>query len=265
MTTESLPVADGKYSVPYADQGSGDAIVLLPGGGLDVSYLAPVADALENSGRRVVRVGIRHPIPDDGTTFTMHDLAGDVVAVMDEVGVDRAWVGGHAFGNRLARTVALDAPKRVDGLILLAAGGTVQPSDAAERALRVVFADVSDGEGVAAMRYMVGDPFDAEAAWKAVQQARDPEMGAMEREAVIATPQQEWASIAPGIPVLIIQGTNDQIAPTANGEELKKQAPDQVTLEWIDGGGHLFALLQPKETAQAILSHLDGDSSDNGD
>lgn len=186
----------------------------------------------------------------------MHDLAGDVAEVMDDLDLDPAWVAGHAFGNRVARALALDHPNRVLGVVLLAAGGTVDPSPEAQEALQIAFADVPDDQAVPAMRYMVGDPDEAGSAWEAIKVARDPSLGAMQRQAVMGTPQDEWARIAPGTRAVIVQGTRDQIAPPANGQQLADDLPEQVRLVPIECAGHLFPFLQPEATARAILDHL---------
>ncbi|MFV0463490.1 MAG: alpha/beta fold hydrolase [Nostocoides sp.] len=240
----------------YYDEGSGPAIVLVPGGSLDSTYLKPFAQALVDGGHRVVRVETRRPPVDPDESVSMHDLADDVVEVMDELGLEQCWVAGHAFGNRVARTVALDYPDRVEGVILLAAGGAVPPSAQAQEALRIAFSDVPDAEALQAMEFMVGDPHDVPAAWQAVKQARDPSVGDMQRRALIDTPSDEWARLATGKRAVVIQGTRDQIAPPANGDQLAAEYPDQVRLVTIDDAGHLFPLLNPTATAKAILDNI---------
>ena len=244
------------YTTAYVDQGKGRPIILLPGGSLNISYLAPLAERLTDGGLRVIRIGSRRSPENPAALVLMQDLAADVLAVMTHLELPSAWVAGHAFGNRVARTVALDAPDRTAGVILLAAGGTVQPSENAARALRVAFSDVPESEAVASMQYMVGDPDNGQAAWDAVKKARSPELGAMQRNAVIKTPQKEWASLVPGKPALIIQGSDDQIAPPANGEELARSYPGQVTLVSIQGGGHLFPIFHRDEVTKAIVHHI---------
>lgn len=249
---------DGR-SIDYAVEGEGTTVVLIPGGSLYITYLEPLAKRLADAGLRAVRIGARKPPADPDEKVTMHDLAKDVVDVMDHLGIDDAWVSGHAFGNRVARTVALDHSKRATGVILLAAGGTVAPSPEAANALKIAFSQTSDADAISAMAYFVGDPKDAKSAWEYVKPARDFRVGAMQRNAVVGTPQAEWAALVPGKPTLIVQGTKDQIAPPANGEELAKQYPDQVRLAWIEGAGHLFSLIHPDETAKAIVAEVTGD------
>ncbi|WDH78077.1 alpha/beta hydrolase [Microbacterium esteraromaticum] len=232
-------------------------IVLLPGGSLNSSYLIPLANRLVQAGHRVVRIEARGTRAEgDGRAVTMHTFADEVAAVMARLELPPSWIAGHAFGNRVARTVALDFPGRVHGLILLAAGGTVTPSAEAQEALRIAFSDVTDSEAEAAMIYMVGDPGDAVAAWHAIKEARDPGLGAVQRTANLATPQEEWAPIRPGAKALIIQGTRDQIAPPANGEQLAASNPGNTRLLSIDGAGHLFPFLQPEETARKVLDSI---------
>lgn len=240
----------------YYDEGQGTPIVVLPGGSLNSTYLAPLAKALATAGHRVVRIDARRPPTDPTEVVTMHDLAGDVIAVMDELELSEAWVAGHAFGNRVARAVALDHPDRVTEVILLAAGGTVQPTGEAQKALHTAFTDAPESEMLKAMTYMVGDPKNAEAAWEAIKVARDGSLAVMQGQAIKITPPDEWARLVPGKKALIIQGSKDQIAPPANGEQLAKEYPGQVTLVSIDGAGHLFAFLRPDETAKAILDNI---------
>src|SRR5260370_31580607 len=53
--------------------------------------------------------------------FSVDDLAGDVIAVMDQEGVARASVVGLSLGATVALEVALRAPARVERLVLMGA------------------------------------------------------------------------------------------------------------------------------------------------
>jgi pimeloyl-ACP methyl ester carboxylesterase len=54
--------------------------------------------------------------------LTLHDFAGDVAAVIQELDLAAGFVLGHAFGNRITGTVAADRPELVRGVMLVAAG-----------------------------------------------------------------------------------------------------------------------------------------------
>jgi pimeloyl-ACP methyl ester carboxylesterase len=65
--------------------------------------------------------------------------------------------------------------------------------------------------------------------------------------------------LAPVIPVLIIQGTEDADTPFAHGERLQATAPERASIKVIDGGAHLFPMTHPIETAVVIEEYLDWD------
>lgn len=158
--------------------------------------------------------------PSDATV-SMNDLAQDVVDVMDHLSVSDAWVGGHAFGGAVARVVALDHHDRVNGVLLL---GVDEAAPSAE-ALAAIPAPARDAE-VDALQI---------AAWQAP------------------------APLAEGLPVLVVQGTDDPIAPAANGEKLQASAPDRVSVVPVEGGGYLFPFTHMGATSWAIEDYLDWD------
>ncbi len=65
--------------------------------------------------------------------------------------------------------------------------------------------------------------------------------------------------LAPGVPVLVIQGGDDSITPATNGEQLQTGAPDRVSVVTLDGAGHLFPSTHAGETAAVIEDYLDWD------
>jgi pimeloyl-ACP methyl ester carboxylesterase len=221
---------DGR-AIPFVDEGanSGPAVVLIPGRGLNVSYLGPLAHALIEEDFRIVRIGPRHPSSAADAVVSMHDLAQDVVDVMDHIGLGHAWVGGHAFGGSVARAVSLDHLDRVGGVLLLGVEGAEQTDE-----LNAGGSEIPEG-------------------------ARDVEVDAMQRAAQDATPDLEWSSLAPAVPVLVIQGTEDTLTPVANGEALQASAPDRVSVVAVEGGGHLFPVTHVGATSWPIEDYLDWD------
>jgi haloacetate dehalogenase len=71
------------------------------------------------------------PADDAGhETYSKRRMAGDVVAVLDALGIGRAHVAGHDRGARVAYRLALDHPDRVDRLAILEVVPTVAFWDA---------------------------------------------------------------------------------------------------------------------------------------
>lgn len=56
------------------------------------------------------------------TGYSIPDLAGDVVRLLDALGIERATVVGHSFGSFVARRVAEAYPGRVSRLVLIGSG-----------------------------------------------------------------------------------------------------------------------------------------------
>ena len=64
------------------------------------------------------------------SVYSKRRMAGDVVAVLDALGLDRAHVAGHDRGARVAYRFALDHPDRLDRLAILEVIPTVEFWDA---------------------------------------------------------------------------------------------------------------------------------------
>ena len=71
--------------------------------------------------------------------------------------------------------------------------------------------------------------------------------------------EAEAPGLPAGIPVLVIQASDDEITPPVNGETLRTEAPAQVSVVTIEGGGHRFPETRIGETAWAIEDYLDWD------
>ena len=103
----------------YDVTGTGPAVVLVHGFGLDRRMWDPQAEYLA-ARFRVVRYdcrGFGASGPFDPAVPYTH--AGDLVALLDHLGVGQAVLAGLSFGGRVVLQTALAAPDRVRGLVLL--------------------------------------------------------------------------------------------------------------------------------------------------
>ena len=249
----------GDADIQYFSQGKGEAVVLLPGGSLDVGYMEALADAVAKAGYRAVRVNFRGAGKSTGPEkgVTLHTLAGDVAGVIEALKLAPANVAGHAFGNRVARMLDADRPKLVRSVILLAAGGKVAPAPAADRALKIIFTpDSKEAEVLEAMKYMVGNPADVQKVWQILKPCRAPGAAGIEYEAGKATPLKEWWAPPGKTKYLVLQGADDQAAPPENGVLLKKELGNRATLVEIPKAGHLVLVERPEKVADEIVSFL---------
>lgn len=65
--------------------------------------------------------------------------------------------------------------------------------------------------------------------------------------------------LAPAIPVLLVQGTADEVTPAANAEKLQATAPERASIKTLEGADHFFPVTHPIETAVIIEEYLDWD------
>ena len=67
--------------------------------------------------------------------YGIDEMGKDVVAILDEVGIDRAVLVGNSIGGMVAMQTSLDAPDRVIGNLILSSGtniGAATPPEVAE-------------------------------------------------------------------------------------------------------------------------------------
>ena len=71
--------------------------------------------------------------PDDVDAYRVGKSVGDVVAILDELGIEQTHVVGHDFGAAVAWAFALSVPERLDRLVVLSVGHPGVPTDFAQR------------------------------------------------------------------------------------------------------------------------------------
>jgi pimeloyl-ACP methyl ester carboxylesterase len=246
-------------SIEYFSQGSGPPIVLLPFGSLTVGYLDGFAQDLVEAGYRVVRINFRGSGKSTGSGegITLHTLADDVAGVIQALKLGPVNVAGHAFGNRVARTLAADHPELVHSVILFAAGGKVPPAPPAEQALKTIFnPNATDEEIQRAMKFLVSDPRDIPMVWRLIKPSRSPGAAGIQRTAMDNTPLNEWWAPPGHSKYLVVQGTEDQIAPPNNGQLLKEELGARVTLIAFPGASHMLILTETQKAVDAVVSFL---------
>jgi len=110
------------YEVHGADDGTRRPLVLLHGGVLTVELsFAPLLPVLAE-GRRVVAPELQGHghTADTDREMTVANLASDVVALLDELGIEQADFLGFSLGGLTALEVAARHPERVGRLVLAA-------------------------------------------------------------------------------------------------------------------------------------------------
>ena len=249
-------VTAGAAKLRVRTVGEGPTLVLLPGMARAATDLDPFGTLLVAAGYRVVQpdprgIGSTGPLE----RLTLHDLAGDIAAVIEAVGGAPVVVIGHAFGNRVARCTAADRPDLVRGVVLLSSSGKVQPSPEIAAAIKVA-QDASqppEKRAEAARKAWFGPGRDITIwldGWvEPVRQAQTA--------AAAATDVGDWWT-AGRAKVLIVQGLADVSALPANGRLLKKEIGDRATLVELEGIGHAVPIEDPEAVAAVVVDWLRG-------
>jgi pimeloyl-ACP methyl ester carboxylesterase len=249
-----VPTPVGQIEVSVG--GSGPLIVLLPSLGRGASDFAKLAPLLVTRGYRVAapepRGMGRSEGPLDGITF--HDLAADVAAVIRAEG-GRAVVGGHAFGQKVARTVAMDQPEVVRAIVMLAGAGRAPiPPEVRAAILRCGDLSLPDHDRVAALKIAFFAPGNdpVAAGWLG---GWHPAIKVKQLAAENATPPDEFVS-AGRAPILDMQAEFDTVVPPPARQDLRNELGERVTIRVIPDAGHALIPEQVEAVAAAMDDYI---------
>ncbi|MBV8432215.1 MAG: alpha/beta hydrolase [Solirubrobacterales bacterium] len=146
-----------------AESGQGPPVVLLHGLTATRRYVVMGSTALERAGHRVIAYDARghgssSPAPEP-SAYTYEDLGQDLEAVLDSLGVGRAVLAGASMGAHTILGLALRAPERVGGLVVITPGYDPQTQDDPARLARWdALADGLEEGGVDGFLAAYGEP-----------------------------------------------------------------------------------------------------------
>jgi pimeloyl-ACP methyl ester carboxylesterase len=161
-------IAHDGVQLAAVDSGAGQAAVLLHGLTATRRYVVMGSRSLERAGYRVIAYdarghGASSPAP-ERSAYGYDKLAGDLLAVMDRLGVDRAVLAGASMGAHTALRLALRAPERCAGLVVITPGyDPAEQDDPARLARWDALADGLERGGVDGFVGAYGDPAVGEA------------------------------------------------------------------------------------------------------
>jgi 3-oxoadipate enol-lactonase len=252
----------GELDLHYVERGSGPALLLVPGIPAIASDWAPLAERLSGS-RRVIAYDNRGSGASSVTPapYTCVQLAADAVALLDELGVERADVFGMSLGGMIAQELALGWPNRVNRLVLGCTHCGLEHAARPEREAGRAFAMETDDwaermEALAPFAFAAG--VDGELLNRFVEKkaadVQDPEGY---RGQIAAALAHDTYDRLPAIdcPTLILTGDNDRVIPRASSDVLHECIPGS-RLEVIAGAGHLFFLERPEESGRLLGDFL---------
>jgi pimeloyl-ACP methyl ester carboxylesterase len=261
-TTAELPLPGAR--LVYEVTGDGPAVVLVHGFGLDMRMWDPQVEHLA-ARFRVVRYdcrGFGSSGPFDPAVPYTH--AGDLVALLDHLAIDRAVLAGLSFGGRVVLQTALTAPARTAGLVLLDAVLDGVPWDPpSEDALGELARQVQTGGVPAGRAAWLAHPLFAAARQR-------PELAGQLSAMVAGYPGQHWLGQDPQQPVRPqpFDALEDVAAPTlvAVGDRdvpgfremsavLARRIPG-AEYRAVAGAGHMINMEQPAAVNDLLTRFL---------
>jgi pimeloyl-ACP methyl ester carboxylesterase len=246
-------------TIAYDEAGQGPAVILLHGAFLDRHTWDLQMPAL--TGRhRAVRYDIR-PFGESSLPDTPYKTTDDLLALIDELKIERAHLVGHSFGGGVAIDFALEHPTRVASLVLVNSGvtGATLPADEQKEAMQV-FMRARESETGAVEAWL------GLSLWSA-SRARPQVMKAIERATTTSAARFRMAAppfapiTPPAIgrlgeiraPTLVVSGDRDTPGNRANSDALAKAIPG-ARLVVIPGADHGIPFGWAKELNEALLA-----------
>ncbi|WP_322510149.1 alpha/beta hydrolase, partial [Anaerolinea sp.] len=134
----------------YREHGQGKPMILIHGFPLDHSIWDAVAEDLSEKARVIIpdlRGYGKSPKPEG--EYTMRMMADDLIALLDQLGIDKAIMVGHSMGGYITLALAKAYPQRLSGIGFVA---TQAAADLPERRqARLILVDEIKRKGAQAV------------------------------------------------------------------------------------------------------------------
>lgn len=258
MTHGWTTITEAGVALRARTQGSGPPLLMLPSLARGPADFDALAAKLPD--RTVVLFEPRWFGGSEGPEeVDLFALADDAALVLTRLCPGQpADVIGHALGNRIARTLAARHPDQVRRVLLFASGGQAPIPPDVGKALSTSIAEGEkpDAERLAAIRLAFFAQGQDPAVWLT---GWNPRTGRLQQAALMRTPNSDWQT-AGHAEILVVQATEDPVAPIANALALQARAPDRVKIVSLAHASHAMLPEQPAALAALTAAFLAGES-----
>jgi 3-oxoadipate enol-lactonase len=244
--------------ISYADTGGdGLAVVLSHGILMDQSMFAPQVTALAPQFRVITWDQRGHGGTPARGPFSYWDSARDLLGLLDQVGVQRAVLGGMSQGGFVSLRASLLAPDRVRGLILIDTQAGLEDQAIAQgyEQLHDVWREQGPGPVQDVVSSIILGPGQWDD-WYAKWAATDIEQFTPAFRALVDRDDLTGRLGEIGCPALIMHGSADAAIPVASAEQLRDGLGGPARLAVIDGGTHASNISHPAEVNAEMLAFL---------
>ena len=190
--------------------------------------------------------------------YSLADLGGDVLELLDERGIERAHFCGLSLGGMVGMWLAEHAPERIDRLVLCCTAPRMDADIWAERIATIRESGSVEPTADAAMERWFTPRFRAER----------PGVVARFRAMVASTPAEGYVACAQAIvgmtiedglgsisaPTLVVAGAHDPSTPPEQGEAIARAIPG-ARFEIVDAA-HMANIEQEGRVTALMREHL---------
>ena len=256
----------------FTGDGSRGVVLLISGLGMQrIEWPSEFIDAIQRAGYRTLLADNRDcggtdVVGDDA--YALADMAGDLVALLDGLGLDRVHVVGMSMGGMLAQHLALQAPERCLSLtsIMSTTGrrGVGRPHDQAKwifttptpAAPQEAFVDyaVRSHRSIAGERY-VDEPHARAVAEQVFARGPRPDGTARQLAAIQADGDRSERLATLTLPTLVVHGDADSMIDVSGGEDTAAAVPG-ARLVIVPELGHSIPRELSAELAAILVEHF---------
>ena len=199
-------------------------------------------------------------------SYTLSDMAGDSVGLLDALELDAAHIVGASMGGMIAQTIAIEHPNRVRSLTsIMSTTGDQTMGQATQEALGALLAAPATTRQEAVKRTVsifrvIGSPgFELdeadlrERAGLSYDRADDPLGVARQLLAIIASGDRTASLRSVNVPTLVLHGADDPLVNVSGGRATADAIPG-AELVIFDGMGHDL----PRPLWPEITARIDG-------
>jgi pimeloyl-ACP methyl ester carboxylesterase len=265
------------------------AVLLIMGMGGDALIWPPkFVRAFVDAGYQVIRydqrgTGMSDWVEnwDSKNPYSVADMAGDALAVLDALEIQKVHIVGLSLGGMIAQEVAIQHPDRVASLTLMMTSAYVGDPELPGLTSRYLIENTLKNipllkyrmmggeknlikERIAKQILVVGyDGLDikktAEVVLYDLRKRRGINVRAIfQHQVAVTVSGSRYEKLKTlNIPTLVIHGTEDQMIPVEHGKKLVEVIPNAEGI-WLDGVRHVFPVPNMDVLIKNIISHLTG-------
>ena len=189
--------------------------------------------------------------------YTIEDIAADVAALLDELGIENTYIAGHSMGGYVALAFVRNYRERVLGLGLISSQA---PGDSPERkqgryasAEEIMRTGVKPVAESMSPKLTPDEPVQAYVRDLIAEQQPAGLAGALKAMGERFDFTQVLGTFK--FPVVLVHGVADKLIPVERAREIKAVIKPAYLVE-LSGVGHMPMMENPRETADALKKLL---------